>query len=1075
MWDSLSISKDNRKGWQHIGNMISIPHALLLMGNTLRIVYDDLALPDVGTMFCELLQKSMQQHQIRQFSGKHATMFVDQRSFAMHCNWEVLMQHFDHLVDALEAGYLPQEIAWSRDRGVFNFDEDENENLDMSVVPLSEISQGVHSTQDISQTQLFVPMIKAKILTSGAMGTCWIQADMTNEQLQCLYGKSAAITTIDPDEDGCQMLVQLDPKSSHDEVEGNNVPVVFISDNRIKIITCESDVPIKLRLDKLGCEHDLFDQFGCLDQHLKPFRGQLILEKMIKSTYRGNVLFLLAAIQQTQTSIVWEAQQFSMHIDIVGNQTAVGVVLDFWKSILDDEVCNVIGVQTCTHQNEENGKIVVSMNQQSMPMPPMHLRTFLAVNATRAILQQLEAGEGHVLRIKWGGQEIWKGKLHPKLNVQIILGLLDYSFLPSLEGTQVRLVGMAKTFYNVDIDEVSQIFKHRIILLHVVAALHGGGGKENQKVYVRNSLASTLLEQGFDIKMVSAIVDTIMQKAGIKPAAQIAQLPAGKQRMDRLMQLCRDSDVELPPKTVVGASNVAQVGHLNKTKRKVTIQPNPADYVIQDGFLGNEDGTPVRQIDDIVAKSTGIVLTSFEKAKPWLREAQIISPDELAVAVIGNEIGPTSLKSVPLNIPCLNKGNKAVILSCQLFQLGEKKIAPIQNVTQPVLQEPCEIVAMTMWKQDWEQKDWEAIVDQTTVFLRQIWKKSSIDDSAILSVWGKSMRNNKNPTSALHATSVQVHCTVVKKLLAKVLAASGFNGVYTVPKDDKGRINQEYRVVWCDGDITHLKIMSSKVNKCQGLVKVKDTLGLRFHTSDFKDAWSILCPAKPLPVDVSINHIFRIEPLPFGCTGEMLVQWLKVMGWMFRPIKASGPRSWIVGASEVPKEHFLVFNGQPVIAKLLPPKQQMSASPILAGPQPSRTAMKPVDGIFENDPWASYSGTRTANMAANSNRDLAGPTEQKFQQQEQRMQKLEDVVQQLQNETKKGFEEVQKREQAFQSTLKKDIMGLRKEIDQSVQGALTQQSQKLDATLSEIKSLFAAGTVKRGRETTTDDDMDGRI
>lgn len=385
------------------------------------------------------------------------------------------------------------------------------------------------------------------------------------------------------------------------------------------------------------------------------------------------------------------------------------------------------------------------------------------------------------------------------------------------------------------------------------------------------------------------------------------------------------------------------------------IQPNPEEYVIQDGFLCNEDGTPIPQIGDITAKATGIILTSTEKAKPWLREGQLISPDELGVAVIGKEVGDSALQSIPVNIPCLDKDNRAVILSCQLYQLGEKKVTTVKNVTQPVVHEPCEIVAMTLWKQDWETKDWDAIVDQTTNFLRQVWKKCGVDN-AILSIWGKSMRHNRQPTTAMHASSVQVHCTVQKKALEQVLSLSGFNSIYSVPKDEKGRINQDYKVIWLDGDITHLKFLASKVSSCQGLVKVKNTLGLRFHARAFKDAWDILCPHKPHPVDISINHIFRIEPLPYGCTNDMLLQWSKVMGWAFKPIKASGAKSWIVGASEAPKNHFLTFNGEPVLAKLLPPKQQVSASPILAGPQPSRVSAKPADEVFQNDPWASYTG-----------------------------------------------------------------------------------------------------------------------
>lgn len=487
------------------------------------------------------------------------------------------------------------------------------------------------------------------------------------------------------------------------------------------------------------------------------------MEKALKPGYDGNVLFLLAAVQQSQTSIVWDANHLSLKIAVEGtSESAVQMNLDFWKSILHEDDFRALGIELHSSQIKEKGFVIMKMDQQKIPLPPIVYKFTLAVVATRAVLKQLEAGEGAQVRIKWDGHEVWNGVLHPKLNMQIVLALLHFTMLPLLEGREVRLVGMAKQLFNIDVEEVAQFFKHRPIRLHMMVEVHGGGPtKENQKVFVRNSLASTLLEQGFDIKMVSSTVDTIMQKAGMKPAAQVAHLPAGKQRLDRLLQLCRDTEIALPNKVITGAANVAQVNAINKTKRKVMIQPNPEEYVIQDGFLCNEDGTPIPQIGDITAKATGIILTSIEKAKPWLREGQLISPDELGVAVIGKEVGDSALQSIPVNIPCLDKDNRAVILSCQLYQLGEKKVTTVKNATQPVVHEPCEIVAMTLWKQDWETKDWDAIVDQTTNFLRQVWEKCGVDN-AILSIWGKSMRHNRQPTTAMHASSVQVHCTVQK-------------------------------------------------------------------------------------------------------------------------------------------------------------------------------------------------------------------------------------------------------------------------------------------------------------------------
>lgn len=98
-WDAISVSSNIHDGWLHVGSMISIPHALLLLGNTMKIVFQDLNCPSVEQMFEDLLKQAMQQNHIRQFSGRHATMFIDQRSPNLRNNWDLMLGHFDQLVD----------------------------------------------------------------------------------------------------------------------------------------------------------------------------------------------------------------------------------------------------------------------------------------------------------------------------------------------------------------------------------------------------------------------------------------------------------------------------------------------------------------------------------------------------------------------------------------------------------------------------------------------------------------------------------------------------------------------------------------------------------------------------------------------------------------------------------------------------------------------------------------------------------------------------------------------------------------------------------------------------------------
>ena len=249
-------------------------------------------------------------------------------------------------------------------------------------------------------------------------------------------------------------------------------------------------------------------------------------------------------------------------------------------------------------------------------------------------------------------------------------------------------------------------------------------------------------------------------------------------------------------------------------------------------------------------------------------------------------------------------------------------------------------------------------------------------------------------------------------------------------------------------------------------------MGLRYHKHDFETAWKVVFPGKEPPIDTLVNHIYRIEPLPFGCTSDMLIRWSSTVKWPLKPIKAAGPKSWIIGATTHPTQQVLVFNGQPILAKLIPPKQQSSVSPIVAGPKPTTHSLQKMDPFQTNDPWAKYQGA-SANPVNTTQppRDLAGPTETKFQQQENRIMNVEQALQKLQQETQAGFKAVEQREHHFQNVLKKDLQAMRQDIDTSVQQALVAQSSKLDNTLSELKSLFAQ-TAKRSRNALNEDDKD---
>ena len=819
------------------------------------------------------------------------------------------------------------------------------------------------------------------------------------------------------------------------------------------------------QLQSVGIDETVFDLFGKIEAHHKWYHGILILDFIVEGQMQSDLWFWIAAFQQTTTTFEWDSFAFALRIHVCGTDVPVDFLIEFWKHLIPYHTLALLGIEWSTCEITAGKALSMGMDSNGVPHSPDQIELALAVATARAFLHSLAVASGIQVHIKWESKSVWKGVLPGDIKVEFLQYILSIAFRPVLAGLSIHIVVAGKPCYNITLDElVATCPQHQTQLaMHVVFPVHGGGSKDNQKVQIKNSLAATLLEQGFEIQWVSEVTTQMMDKVGIKKAGQVAHIPPGKQRVEKVIQLIQECGVNIPQKKLESAASVAQTNHVQKQRKKHNVQPDPNCYVIEDGFLFNEDKTPAQQIREVRAQQSGVVLCSFDTAKPWLRESQLLTKDELALAIVGHWNVEGSLKNQQIQLPCLDQNKRPVILACTLVQLGEKAISERTNVNPDISQEACQIASITLWKQDWNAADWNHAIDQPFAFIRERLLKQGLAE-CIVSMWGKSFRDQKQPTTSLHASSLQVHCTVKKVKLGPLLVASGWNSLFITPKDDQGQISQNWRVIWCTGDHAHLQHLASKT-PCEGLIRNKQNHGLRFARDKYEEAWKVLCPGKDLPKDLIINHVFRLEPLPYGCSAETLLQWSSSAKWNIRPLKAAGPRAWIVGASDHPASHFLTFNGQPLIVKFLPPRHVQETSPVLAGPKPSKTeqtgSLQPAPLVF--DPWANYKALETGKGVSSSvvPRTIAGPTEQKFQEQEEKIAKVELALEQLQKETSQGFKEVEQREKQFQGSIQGALQQMKQDIDRSVTTALSAQSSQLESTLNDLKALMIQKSAKR--------------
>ena len=75
----------------------------------------------------------------------------------------------------------------------------------------------------------------------------------------------------------------------------------------------------------------------------------------------------------------------------------------------------------------------------------------------------------------------------------------------------MRLMHLAKQCCNVTVAQLLEETKSPFVMIQLFEELVGGtGSKESQKTWISNSLAGTLLEQGFTLDWVASTTETLM-------------------------------------------------------------------------------------------------------------------------------------------------------------------------------------------------------------------------------------------------------------------------------------------------------------------------------------------------------------------------------------------------------------------------------------------------------------------------------------------------------------------------------------------------------------------------------------
>lgn len=1061
-----------KNAYKFLGNQISVVHAIFGLVNAINLVWKPSPQISIEVMTYAISQRVTAENMILSIGDNG--MFVVRQDIK-HKGTDRSVASALAQLHSYGATQLPHDMVWDffglrplSEIGKFEIVEIPN--------PIEAITQSENLAADVEQeippTCPFVPFLLAILHCETHQEKFWIASDVNPGGLCQLWDGKYEVST------DAMGVFHLNPIKRDTE---KNSPFFVDSDETmqpIAIVMCSDRMHIvnisKIDDTALQCFQQLgvtsvFNQFGKINEASKIFQYPFFTSIAIE---HGNptfeLPFVFAALQQVEILLRTDSKKNVLSYAIEGSQPAIATVFSLFEYLFVDDSIKSFGRKIIFIEN----RIEFQPSKEAEALPFAQLRIAIVVALTRILVSQLQQPSGCHLIVKWIGQILIDMHCDPNTTGNILQECLAIAFRFFESNVSTNLICNGNRC-----DPTQKISQHRIsesrqaILMHLIRGFHGGGpgSKQQQRVQIKNSLAGSLLEQGHDLKWISSAVDKVCDSVGIQKLAPIASMAPGPNREQKIRQVFADSGCEIPPKPekAVLAPQTLQM----KAKKKVPPLPSPSDLIVDCEFLTNADGSKTQQLSEFKGQSSGVYLTTSEAATPWLREGQILSADELGMLVIGELQVQCKLPHKKIHVPCKDGSSRDILLAATLVQFGTKHIA-IKDLDQHIAQgTECKVVAFTLWKSEWNEEDWHNACSNTIRFIKDIFAKDNLAE-AIVASWGRSTRNGKQVSTIHEATSIQVHSSIQSEKFHQVLAKSGFNRVWSTPKNEHGRLSDEYRVIWFEGDIHRAVSLAASLNGATGLIQGKKSFGLRFTSSAFSTAWKHIHPGQSEPEFVTSSFVYKIEPLPFGCSPEQLKNWGDHIKWQFKAIKATGPRSWIVFSATEPPATNLVFNGQPLLVRLLPPKINDKTTAIVAGPRTVKPqANQQQNAILDKDPWAAWKGPRLAAppiSVSHPSAPVAAPSEQRLQQQDDKILGLEKQISQMSKHFEKQGaqisqvqDELQKTEIKLAKQVKQTIDDVKNELTSSLKDAMTLQNQQFNDNMKDLRLLLQQSQQKR--------------
>eukprot|EP00438_Fugacium_kawagutii_P030649 Skav221855 [mRNA] locus=scaffold1175:104647:110856:+ [translate_table: standard] len=1074
VWDQTFLPMVNADAWLVIGNQIAVPHALLMTANACRFLGVDLEVKEVFEFY--------HHHKVQPDA---ATLHVMPGGYMLtHADATIPSETHEAVADLWAQRVFDNGQYWTWNHGVCDLIPPQGSD----VLPVTAVS--VYPTQsDAADDQVPATCLKAHIHFGEKFQEFWFSTTLNALDVESIWSQWFSATFSVATIPAMHLRVRDEPG----RIDSLSRPFLLASvAGQISVLPCDLDRPMLEQVFDLGLPQDIRDPFGHVGMWQKPSHAMMLMDfDLHHGSMHTEFVIFVCALNIVELSWGWDPRNDALTVSVATDDPTARVTF-----------FTALGEALPTDQLRKTGRVwaptvdpaelsfVPETSHRVIPVP--QFRLCLAVAFTRMCLDAMEKAclqTNHLpsdirqVKIEFADRLLWKGTLPSTTTIAALCFLLQKTLASQIGSHKLRIlqrfepIAHDTTLYQCEFSPL-----HNAVSLTILVERHGGGAKNQIRLAQQTALASSLLDRGFPLSWVTKTVDRIVSRNNLQRLQAATSKPPGQPRQRAIDELLAEAGIA-PPEVEPPATRMKQPGLPWSKAKKPRLDASHIDvasYTLVEGFFSNQDDTEAGQIAELRPQATGICLMQQAQATQWTCNGATISSDELAILVPGRFDAPSGLESASITFPCYNDAKEMVLLNGTIIQLGVKAVKHKQGQVSPV-QPSAHLVSFTMFQEDWNEQEWKRILDQPQAFLKEKLAQNQ-PPLEVQALWGKSLRAKGGPASPAQAQSVQLHGTVEDAKLHRLLQASGFNRIWTVPKAPDGRVDAAYRVIWIDGDQTQATCLSARLPDCLGLVKGKTSqnYGLRFASDKHAEAWKVIHPNEDVPKIQTGTNMFKVEGLPFGCSVTALQQWANHISWDACPFRALGPTTWLFKADGAPPAGIHLYNSSPVLIRLLPPRNQATEKVILGRPSKPMGSDPWQSG---KDPWHSYTGTASVGISApapSGPRSTQGPVEVRFQAQDAKIEALQTELanmakcnEQKHQETKQHMIQLDNNQKQHHQEVDHALRQIKTDLDQALANTMKTHSNRMDSKFDELKKLMIATGKRRESSPQEDDFMQG--